>query len=151
MALREKQNKTITFSDRSGNIISDVSDNPDDETVEVAAGVNDDDNDEGPQIPMEQDSTVEDDDADRTTRVDTDGTTEMVTTGVEQYSIARMTTLIGTLTAPSRMTTLIGSREWPPREPQECPTEKTRPREWPPKRAMPQECHKTAVPHKWSS
>jgi hypothetical protein len=86
MVLREKQNKTITFSDRSGNIISDVSDNPDDETVEVAAGVNDDDNDEAPQIPMEQDSTVEDDDADRTTEVDTDGTTEMVTTGVEQDS-----------------------------------------------------------------
>jgi hypothetical protein len=86
MALREKQNKTITFSDRSGNIISDVSDNPDDETVEVAAGVNDDDNDEGPQIPIEQDSTVEDDDADRTTGVDTDGTAEMVSTGVEQDS-----------------------------------------------------------------
>jgi hypothetical protein len=71
MALREKQDKTITLSDRSGNIISDVSDNPDDETVEAAAGVNDedkghDDDDEGPQIPMEQDSTVEDDDADRT-------------------------------------------------------------------------------------
>jgi hypothetical protein len=91
MALREKQNTTITFSDRSEKIISDVSDNPDDETVEAAAGVNDeddghDDNDEGPQISMEQDSTVEDDDADRTTGVDTYGTKEVVTTGVEQDS-----------------------------------------------------------------
>jgi hypothetical protein len=91
LALREKQDKTITFSDRSGNIISDVSDNPDDETVEAAAGVNDEDeghngDDEGPQIPMEQDSTVEDDDADRTKGVDTDGTTEVVTIEVEQDS-----------------------------------------------------------------
>jgi hypothetical protein len=103
MALREKQNKTITFSDRSGNIINDVSDNPDDEAVKVAAGVNDDDNNEVT-TGVEQDSTVEDDDAnrnthstvedddavgihsddDRTKLVDTDGTTEMVTTGVEQ-------------------------------------------------------------------
>jgi hypothetical protein len=105
MALREKQNKTITFSDRSGNIINDVSDNPDDGAVEVAAGVNDDNNNEVT-TGVEQDSTVEDDDAnrnthstveddddvcihsdaDRTTGVDTDGTTEMVTTGLEQDS-----------------------------------------------------------------
>jgi hypothetical protein len=50
----KKQEKTSTFSDRSNNIISDVSDNPNDETVEGAAGVNDEgerhdnDDDEGP-------------------------------------------------------------------------------------------------------
>jgi hypothetical protein len=88
MALKEKQDKTISFSDRSGNIINDVSDNPDDETVEVAAGVNgnDDDNNAGPQIPIEQDSTIENDDADRTTGVDTDVTMEVVPTEVEQNS-----------------------------------------------------------------
>jgi hypothetical protein len=87
MALKEKQDKNITFSDQSGNIINDVSDNPDDETVEVAAGANgnDDDNNAGPQIAIEQDSTVEDDNADRTTGVDTDiTTTEVVPTEVEQ-------------------------------------------------------------------
>jgi hypothetical protein len=98
MALKEKQDKTITFSDRSGNIINDVSDNPDNEAVEVAAGVNDndddnnandnnDDNNAGPQISIEQNSTVEDDDADRTTGVDIDiTTTEVVPTEVKQDS-----------------------------------------------------------------
>jgi hypothetical protein len=82
MALREKQEKTITFSDRSGNIINDVSDNPDDETVETVARVNDEDeghdndDDEGPPITMDQDSTVENDDADRTTGVEQDSTVE---------------------------------------------------------------------------
>jgi hypothetical protein len=84
MALKEKQDKTITFSNRSGNIISDVSDSPDDETVEAAAGVNDEDEghdgDEVPRITMEKDITIEDDDADGNTGVDTDGTTEVVTT-----------------------------------------------------------------------
>jgi hypothetical protein len=47
---------------------------------------NDDDKNAGPQIPIEQDSTVENDDADRNTGVDTDITTEMVPTEVEQDS-----------------------------------------------------------------
>jgi hypothetical protein len=39
MAIKEKQDKTITFYDRSGTPIADLYDSPNEETNEAAAGV----------------------------------------------------------------------------------------------------------------
>jgi hypothetical protein len=71
MAIKEKQDKTITFHDRSGAPITDLYDSPDDETAEAAAGVDNDngnaDNDnvnpdEAPGIAIEQHHSDSDDD-----------------------------------------------------------------------------------------
>jgi hypothetical protein len=40
MTIKEKQDKTITFNDRSGTPITDLYDSPNDETDEATAGVN---------------------------------------------------------------------------------------------------------------
>jgi hypothetical protein len=58
-ALKEKEEKTITFSDQSGETITDLYDTPNDDTIEGVAGVDDtgnynNNNDEAPRIAMEQ-------------------------------------------------------------------------------------------------
>jgi hypothetical protein len=66
MAIKEKQDKTIPFHDRSGAPITDLYDSPDDETAEAAAGVDNDNGnanpDEAPGIAIEQHHIDADDD-----------------------------------------------------------------------------------------
>jgi hypothetical protein len=69
MAIKEKQDNTITFHDRSGAPITDLYDSPGDETAEAAAGVdngnvNHDDNspDEAPGIAIEEHHSDSEDD-----------------------------------------------------------------------------------------
>jgi hypothetical protein len=66
MAIKEKQDTTITCHDRYGAHITDLYDSTDDETAEAAAGVDNDNGnvnpDEAPGIAIEQHHSDSDDD-----------------------------------------------------------------------------------------
>jgi hypothetical protein len=111
MAIKEKQDKTIIFHDRSGAPITDLYDSPNDETAEAAAGVDNGNGnvnpDEAPGIAIEQHHSGSDDDGtvngDITGVITKNGDITGVTTA--ESTVTGVTTETGGITGVNTETT----------------------------------------------